>query len=298
MANPIRTGLKNLHCVNTVFCGDQIEAVWANAVRDLGQSSFERGDTIFSLRCVNEGIIKIPIVGFCWNMLQNYDNDPERLVTWKYDTDPTRFASAYPYYHNILELYNGVNGNDPIAPNYGTPTINDGISGYQHVISDFENAGYTKAQIIARVRRGERYCDIPSLKILDPSSNITVYQFLNDSSYGSLMYRQHFQCWYMQENPSGSIFPPLKTLIFDDTDCPIQTETRILKEITLPITPIIGETTLDWIVLSVWYEVPFAGFLAGFPNPSYFVMNLNYYDYDAPLSDGLLSISCKLFKTC
>jgi len=262
MANPIRTGLKNLHCINSVFCGDQIEAVWANSVRDLGQSSFERGDTVMSLCSHAIGTVKVPIVGFCWNMVQNYDNNPERLILWRLESDYIRFQPAYPHYHNVQDLYQAVQGSDPFAPNYGTPTTIDSIEGYQHTLPDFENAGYTKGQIIARVRRGEKYSDFNAGKIVETASDLKIYEFKDDSGFGDLAYRQHIQCWYCQENPSGSMFPPLKVLVFDDTDCPVQVQTRIVKEFNLPLTPIAGETTLDWIVIAIWYEVPFGGYFA------------------------------------
>lgn len=296
MANPIRTGLKNLHCINTVFCGDQIEATWANAVRDLGQSGFERGDTVLSLRSTTEGTIRIPIVGFCWNMIQDYGTNPNRLIFWDWDLNEIRFQPAFPYYHNNLSLYQGNVGTDPIISNQGTYVEDNGIQGYQHIIADFENAGYNKAQIIARVRRGYREymsTNIPT----KPISAIDVFEF-KESGGAGLGYRQHFQCWYMQENPSGSMFPPLKTLIFDDTDCPLQTEVKIVKEIILPLTPIAGETTLDWIIFAVWYNAPFLGYSPANSKPMYFVMATDYLDYETDHCDGLISINCKLFKTC
>lgn len=295
MANPIRTGLKNLHCINTVFCGDQIEAVWANAVRDLGQSSFERGDTVMSLRNTTEGTVRIPIIGFCWNMIQQYDTNPDRLVEWAWDLSTVRFQPAFPYYHNYRDIYQGNQGADPVAVNTGTYTEVNGIQGYQHVLQDFENAGYNKAQIIARVRRG--YKEWSASNITKPASAITVLEAIPTGGTG-LSYEQHFQCWYMQENPSGSMFPPLKTLIFDDSDCTLQTEVRIVKEIALPLTPIAGETTLDWIVFAVWHSAPFYGYTPGVSGAVYFVMAKDYLDYETDLCDGLISISCKLFKTC
>lgn len=294
MANPIRVGLKNLHCINTVFCGEQIEAVWGNAVRDLGQSSFERGDNVVSLFSAIDGNLVTPIIGNTWNMIHAYSNNTSRLIKWKYETDYIRFQPAFPRYNHCSNLYAG---NTPNGSLYGSPIVDNGISGKQYKIAQFENAGYTHAQIFATVRRGQRH-DIDNTEITG-NTYIDIREFKEDSAY-TMAYRQHIECWYMQENPSGSMFPPIKTLIFNDSDCPIWTITDIQKEIVLPITPIVGETTKDWIIVSVWNEVLYSPIVTTEPyynNDTLWVCNTGYQDFDMN-SDGLYGLNCKLFKTC
>lgn len=294
MANPIRTGLKPFSCVGDVNCGDQIAAVWGNSVRNLGQSAFERGDNVLSLRCQDEGNLKFPIIGNVWNMIESYSNNNQRLVTWRYDSE-IRFQPAYPKYNHGLNIYIGSNADG--SP-YGAPIIDNGIEGKQYNLGEFENAGYTYAEVFARFRRGERY-DIDNTEITD-ASYVAVFEFKENEPSGVLAYRQHVQCWYMQENPSGAMFPPVKTLIFDDTDCPLLTETVIQKKIALPLTPNIGETTMDWIVVSIWNEARYSSLVPTEPYygiGSYWVCNTKYEDFDMN-SDGLFSISCKLFKEC
>jgi len=297
----LRFNIKPTTCLPNVVCGDDIEALWGNMIRDNAQNAFERGESVLSLSGPNTGAIKIPLIGFCWNMIHNYDNNANREVKWAYDSN-IRFQPAYPHYHHCNQLYMG-NDPDLVTPSnlYGGPVIDvNGIEGKQFRLQLFENAGFEKVQVLATIRRGKR--NVTGANITANSSNIQVFQLKEDDS-DPLGYEQHIQCWYCRENPSGPSFPPLVWKVFDDSDCPLRTYTDVVKEITIT-PPTVGQTEKDYLVISTWYSAPYyfaaPGIppTAGFSTPNgYWVNDTTFHDWDIN-SDGLLDITVKLFKQC
>lgn len=292
----LRFNIKPFDCLPDVVCGDDIEALWGNQIRNLGQSAFERGETVLSLSGPNEGIFKIPLVGFCWNFIKSYGNNSKRHVRWANGTD-IRFQPAQPYYHYCDHLYEG-NAND--GTTYGAPVIDNGIEGVQYILGSFENAGYNNVQVLARVRRGKR--NVTGANITASNSDTQVYELQEDDN-DPVGYEQHIQCWYCRENPSGPSFPPTKWLIFDDNDCPLRTYTDINKVVSIT-PPLVNQTEKDYIVVAVWYSAPYyvlsPGTLAqpGFSVPNgLWVNDTSFHGWNAH-PDGLLDINVKLFKQC
>lgn len=294
----LRFNIKPTTCLPNVVCGDDIEALWGNMIRDNAQNAFERGETVVSLSGPNTGVVRIPLVGFCWNMIHRHGNNPDRDVRWVNGSD-IRFQPAFPHYHHCTSLYVD-NDITLVSPSniYGGPVVDaNGIEGKQYKLQLFENAGFEKVQVLATVRRGKR--NVTTTDITANNSNISVFEFKEDDSQ-PLAYEQHIQCWYCRENPSGPSFPPLAWKIFDDTDCPVRVYTEVSKEISVT-PPAVGQTEKDYLVIAVWYSAPHysvPGFppARGFESPNgYWVNNTEFMDID---SDGLLDIAVKLFKAC
>lgn len=292
----LRYNIKPFSCVTDVVCGDPILATWGNQMRNLGQSAFERGISAFSATGPTIGITKIPLVGFCSNWIKSYDNNPERQVRWANGSD-IRFQPAMPYYHCCENLYVG-NANDGSL--YGTYVDDNGIHGKQHLLGSIENAGYDTVQVLATVRRGHRR--VTSANITANNSDTTVFE-LNEDDSNPKGYEQHLQCWYCRENPSGPSFPPLKWLLFDDTDCPLRTYEPIDKIVSIT-PPLVGQTEKDYILVAEWYEAPFYIIVPGTPGQPGFavpnglwVTNTKFEEWSAN-PDGLLDINIILFKQC
>lgn len=291
-----RYNIRPFDCVSDVVCGDDIEANWGNQMRNLGEASFQRGDTSLTRTAEYIGIRQKPIVGFCNNYIRSYDNDPERLIRFAYDVD-VRFQPAIPYYHDCSELYVG-NAND--GTTYGAPVNDNGIEGHKFRVGSIENAGYNRAAVMSMVRRGKR--NVTPANITANNTDTHIFELREDDNY-PMGYEQHIQCWYCRENPSGPSFPPLKWLLFDDTDCPLRSYKEINK--IVPITPpAVNQSEIDYILISVWYSVPFIVLFPGTPGqPGFnvpnglFVNNTAFHDWDLH-PDGVLDLSIKLFKEC
>lgn len=302
----LRYNIKPFLCIPNVVCGDDIEALWGNEIRDLGQSAFQRGDTVLSAGGHTvDGIIRGTVGGgFCWNMVQGYGSGANRAIIYTSTLGlDVIFQPAYPYFHHCAQMYEGsiYDGLNIPRPDFGSPINNNGILGKQIIIGRFENAGYNTAQVIATVRRGKRCVKGAPAHITALASNIQIYEFKEDDT-DPLAYIQHIQCWYCRENPSGPTFPPTKWLLFDDTDCPERTYVSIDKSVTIT-PPLINQTEKDYVVVAIWYEAPW-DIYAPLPTPpafnypdGYFAFNTQFNNYEMD-SDGILDITLKLYKEC
>jgi hypothetical protein len=284
----IRTNITPFDCIADVQCGDDIEVIWGNQVRNLGVSAFQRGVFPICLQGSCEGLIKKPLVGFCWNMIKAYDSSVETEVDWANYPLSLRFQPAYPYYHIGSQLFVG---NFDDGSDYGTYENDNGIHGRVNFAHFFENSGYNKVHIEAMVRRGERY---ETGKKITKNGSFTQIVELNDAG-DVFAYRQHIQCFYCIENPSGSGFPPIKFLLFDDSDCPVQTETFISKDIPITL-PTATQGRRDYIIIATWYEVNRDVFRT--PRDRYWWVNNTAFNDWEVLSDGVFSVNLQLYKEC
>ena len=300
----LRTGIKNFECIADVVCGDEITTIWGNGIRDVAQSGFERGETVFSAPAnYILGPIWLPIVGLAWNYIKGAGFGSNTDVRWSGSVPSIRYQPTIPYEKNISLLYLGnENNNTPL----GSGENNFGMIGHRYELARFENAGYNTIQVEATVRRGARN--------IAGSPNITATletQILltNEDDNDPVMYVQHIQCWYCRENPAGPSFAPLKVLLFDDNDCPLRTYAHINKQVTLPFPPDTSETELDYLVVSMWYGAPhlyepMTGTYTEFwPDGDEFIVNglslsVNDLRNGSVHSDGIRNMTVKLFKQC
>lgn len=299
-----RTGLKQFHCLTNVSCGENITATHINRLRDLGQAAFETERNVVSVFAGTiDSCVQNAIGGYCWNMIKGYDGDPNTQI--KYQSEPnTRYQLAFPHIHKMCTLY--VGGQAPAMPTpgvrMGTYIDDNGIQGNQIKLGqNFENKGENRIVIRATYKRGQRY--VSGARITDNSSDTSIYE-LNTDNTNPIVYKQHVQCWYCRPNPIiGN--PPLKILLFNDSDTPFGIITDIKKTIDISsLVPIAGTSEEHYIVLATWFEVPYIQQSSGLPIvPVYtqdhdFVFNTTWNEADAKNPDGLISFSANIYKQC
>ncbi len=276
-------------CISDVVCGENINVVWGNSIRNLGKSAFERGNTVLS-RSYKER----PLGGFGYNFLLDGEiNLPNG------GTHP--FQVAVPNYHCVLDIFKGNENNNTPTGTY----VNDfGIHGQQYIVGRFLNTGYNKCSVLIDCTRGAKFRETI---ITDTNSDVYV-MFATENNLMQTIYKQHFQLWYCVENPSGSSFPPIKTLIFDDTNFPSTNNRYVLEnDIDIPLPVPVGTSRYDWLIWAVWNEALYTPPLGGGaweigyarPEKSFFVFDTQKTLYTESFRfDGLHEISVDLYKQC